>query len=325
MTVTVPVSHKGKTHTVQVDLTSTVSSFQAQLKELTSVPIENQKLLFKGKNASAKSDDTLEIFGLTDRIKVQMLGSTAEEVGGLRAVEDERKQTEQTLRNREAQARTYSPSTRSRATTSNLSYRFHDIQSLAHLPNSGSARSFLTRLANDEAILHVMNLHKFSVGLLTELAPHEHPGLLGLNTNQGQSIKLRIRTDQYDGFRNFKDIRRVLCHELAHNVWGDHDNDFKELNSLLNREVAEYEFSLDRGTHKLVEGDFYDPELSGAGYALGGSPGASLPEFAREERRQRMLAAALNRLRTEEEEMEQSCGTTGPAKAAPVGTPTDTQ
>lgn len=80
------------------------------------------------------------------------------------------------------------------------------------------------RLANDEAILHVMNSHQFSVGLLTELAPHEHPGLLGLNVNQGQSIKLRIRTDRYDGFRSYKDIRRVLCHELAHNLWGDHDD-----------------------------------------------------------------------------------------------------
>ena len=69
-----------------------------------------------------------------------------------------------------------------------------------------------------------MNLHRFSVGLLTELAPHEDPGLLGLNVNQGQVIKLRIRTDMYDGFRNYRDIRRVLCHELSHNVWGDHDN-----------------------------------------------------------------------------------------------------
>jgi hypothetical protein len=69
-----------------------------------------------------------------------------------------------------------------------------------------------------------MNEHKFSVGLLTELAPHEHPGLLGLNKNAGESILLRLRTDQYDGFRLYSDVRRVLCHELTHNVWGDHDD-----------------------------------------------------------------------------------------------------
>ena len=86
--------------------------------------------------------------------------------------------------------------------------------------------------------------------------------------------------------------------------------------------MAEYELSLVRGTHRLVDGDFYDSEPSDAGYTLGGTSDSSLPEFAREERRQRMLAAALSRLRAEEEKMEQSCGTSGPAKILPpVGVP----
>jgi len=99
---------------------------------------------------------------------------------------------------------------------------------------------------------------------------------------------------------------------------------FKELNSQLNKEVAEYELSSVRGTHRLVDRDFYDPEPPGTGYTLGGTLDPSLPEFAREERRQRMLAAALSRLQTEEEEMEQSCGTSGSAKITPpVGTPSN--
>jgi hypothetical protein len=72
-----------------------------------------------------------------------------------------------------------------------------------------------------------MQQHKFSVGLLTELAPHEHPKLLGLNENGGEAIKLRLRTDKYDGFRTYKEVRRVLCHELTHNVWGDHDDNVR--------------------------------------------------------------------------------------------------
>ncbi len=44
-----------------------------------------------------------------------------------------------------------------------------------------------------------MLTHQFSVGLLTELAPHEHPELLGLNVTAGEAIKLRLRTNQYDG------------------------------------------------------------------------------------------------------------------------------
>ena len=83
----------------------------------------------------------------------------------------------------------------------------------------------LTSLSKDPAVLHVMQKHRFSVGLLTELAPHEHPGLLGLNVGSGGTIKLRIRLDTYDGFRPYLEVRRVLCHELAHNVWSEHNDD----------------------------------------------------------------------------------------------------
>lgn len=98
---------------------------------------------------------------------------------------------------------------------------------LPHLPNPAAAQRILEKLSTDPAIVHVMRLHHFSVGTLTELAPHEHPQLLGLNVNGGQAIKLRIRTDTYDGFRSYKEIRRVLCHELTHNEWGDHDNNVR--------------------------------------------------------------------------------------------------
>lgn len=115
-------------------------------------------------------------------------------------------------------------STGSGSSSSDANYTFHRIEPLPHLPNPASARDLLTRLANDPAIRHVMRKHQFAVGVLTELAPHEQPHLLGLNVNAGQAIKLRLRTDRYDGFRIYKEVRRVLCHELTHNVWGDHDN-----------------------------------------------------------------------------------------------------
>lgn len=70
-----------------------------------------------------------------------------------------------------------------------------------------------------------MQKHQLSVGLLTELAPHEHPELLGLNENMGQSILLRVRTNAYDGFRSYREVRRVLCHELAHNRVSNHGED----------------------------------------------------------------------------------------------------
>ena len=57
--------------------------------------------------------------------------------------------------------------------------------------------------------------------------------LLGLNVNQGEEIKLRLRTNDLRGFRKYDKIRETLVHELTHNTWREHDNRFKELNSQL--------------------------------------------------------------------------------------------
>lgn len=166
-----------------------------------------------------------------------------------------------------------------------------------------------------------MQSHQFAVGLLTELAPHEHPNLLGLNENKGQTIKLRLRTNSYDGFRAYSDVRRVLCHELAHNVWGDHDDNFKALNSKLTREVAEFERAKKEGTHRLGgDGDFYEPEaeLEVQSFVLGGSSASPRPVLGEspEDRRRRVLEATMRRLQREDEEVEMSCGTAGPAVSA---------
>jgi len=137
MAATISISHKGKSYNVQAHLTSTIYSFQAQLQELTSVPVENQKLLFKGKRASSKGRDTLEAFGLRDGTKVQVLGSTMEEIGDLRAVEDEKKQAERILRDRETQAmvrQTLSASITLRLFDSNIRidvFSFKPIQSFS--------------------------------------------------------------------------------------------------------------------------------------------------------------------------------------------------
>lgn len=62
--------------------------------------------------------------------------------------------------------------------------------------------------------------------------------ILGVNIGSGQEISLRLRTDDLRGFRRYERIRETLVHELAHMVFSEHDNDFKELNSQLLREAA---------------------------------------------------------------------------------------
>lgn len=55
----------------------------------------------------------------------------------------------------------------------------------------------------------------------TELHPILQPELLGLNTNAGEKVSLRLLTDDLEGTRNYNDVRRVLLHELSHNRFGD--------------------------------------------------------------------------------------------------------
>ncbi|KAF7969245.1 hypothetical protein HWV62_27892 [Athelia sp. TMB] len=316
------MNHRGSVYPLSLLPSSTLASLYTQLEELTGVPPSLQKLLYRGKKAAEDASVITEA-GIRNGLKIQMLGSTQQEIGGLHAVESEQQRINRILRERALK-----PPVKLRSTSSSsseaISYRFHSIQPLQHLPNPSSALAMLTRLSNDPAIRHIMQNHKFSVGLLTELAPHEHPDLLGLNVNAGQEIKLRIRTNAYDGFRLYRDIRMVLCHELAHNVWGDHDNNFKELNSKLNKAVVEFERNSKAGVHSLLgDGAIYEPsaELEAEAlelhtHTLGGHDMAPRsPNESREERRQRVLNATLGRLRKAEEEVETSCGTAGPAAA----------
>jgi len=323
----ITVTHGGNAYSLSLLPEDTLALLHARLEELTSVPPSNQKLLFKGKKASSNDETTLHQAGFKSGMKVQLLGPTSQEIGEMRNVEGEREKKEKILRERAAKPQAKLRSTGS-SNSANIKYRFHHVEPLPHLPDPSGARAVLTRLSNDPAILHIMQQHEFSVGVLTELAPHEQPQLLGLNVSAGEAIKLRLRTNDYDGFRPYKDVRRVLCHELTHNVWGDHDNNFKELNSTLNRQVAEFERAAAAGTHHLGgTDDVYEPaselEAEAHAHVLGGGAVSSgsgvLDDDSREERRRRVLEATMSRLRKEEEELEQSCGTAGPSATTQDG------
>ncbi|KAE9394650.1 WLM-domain-containing protein [Gymnopus androsaceus JB14] len=311
MTMNLTVSHRGQSYSLSLLPDDTLAVLQARLEELTLTPPPLQKLLYKGKtNKNLDDQITLTQAGLKDGMKIQMLGTMPKELDGMKAVENEQQRRDRIMKERALKGPTkVGPLVALLLTASAFNYRFHKLVPLPHLPEPSSALNLLQRLSDDPAISHIMQKHEFTVGVLTELAPHEHPELLGLN--------LRLRTNRYDGFRTYKEVRRVLCHELTHNVWGDHDNNFKELNSLLNREVAEYESSVKAGTNVLgYEGDVYEP-AGGAelhSQVLGGSSrsgaGTILADSI-DERRRRVLEAAERRLRQEEEEMENSCGTTG--------------
>ncbi|KIO34188.1 hypothetical protein M407DRAFT_64732 [Tulasnella calospora MUT 4182] len=322
------VAYKGANHTVSLKPETTLAEFQDTLEGLTNVPPSLQKLLYRGKKPVAGEADAVTVadVGLKNGLKVTLMGSTNEELSGMRDTERETQRREEIMRRRAAAG----PSkvrmlVYSTSRSEDDKYKFYRIEPLLHLPKPEAARAVLEKLAEDPAIKHVMRKHEFQVGVLTELAPHENPTLLGLNVNAGQIIKLRLRTDAYDGMRTYKETRRVLCHELTHNVFGDHDDNFKTLNSQLNREVEEFEAAVARGSKTLGDrsGDAYEPGSSlgstladseAHSYVLGGGVGASsalLP--SREEMRRRAAEAASRRQRKEEQEIEDRCGSDGPA------------
>lgn len=110
-----------------------------------------------------------------------------------------------------------------------VEYTFSRVEALDYGDRAGAQR-FLERIRDDKAVQRLMAKHRLKVGLLTELDPATNTGAserrLGLNENAGAVIRLRIRTDAYDGFCNYREIMEVLCHELAHNTHGDHSKEF---------------------------------------------------------------------------------------------------
>ncbi|KAG5644876.1 hypothetical protein DXG03_007517 [Asterophora parasitica] len=301
------IVYRGNSQSLSLLPDTTLSALQAQIEELTNVPPALQKLLSKGKNllaSNAQSPDetTLAQAGFRSGMKIQMLGSTSQEVRTLHTTESEQRKREQILRERALKAPTkarpeFSPFRR--ILTERHPSAPIDRQLFLLKPLLPGALALLTKLAQDPAIQHVMRLHQFSVGVLTEIDPHENPGpemLLGLNVNVGQAIKLRLRTDDYDGFRLYRDVRR-----------------FRELNSQLNREVADFERAAAQGAHYLHHhGDVYEPsselEAEAHVHILGGGD-TSYGGDSREEQRRRVLDATMARLRKEEQEQEKSCGT----------------
>ncbi|KAG7691597.1 hypothetical protein KL930_005227 [Ogataea haglerorum] len=75
----------------------------------------------------------------------------------------------------------------------------------------------------------VMRSFGFKVGVLCEFFP-KNPQLLGLNVNFGTKICLRLRYPHAsDQFLPLEDVIETMLHELCHNKYGPHDNNFYRL------------------------------------------------------------------------------------------------
>jgi hypothetical protein len=187
-------------------------------------------------------------------------------------------------------------------------YGFGRIETLAGLPDEDQARRMLTNLANDPGVLACMAKHEWNVSCLAELYPKGNVGqspvcVMGLNENKGQKILLRLRTDDLQGFRKLQSIKQVLYHELAHNVYSDHDDNFFQLMRQIELECKTLDWTQGSGLQEVIATD--GVAFQGGTYRLGGSGGASR---TMESIRELAARAAERRMTAEEKEIEQHCG-----------------
>lgn len=296
---------------------ATIQDLSDAVAEDLQIPPTNQKFLITPKVGLLKppfKDASLSLRSLQDK-KIVLMGATAAEIQELESDIQERKARMGKRRAalREGRKVHANKNRDWKKVQDEARYAFHTIRPLPYLPMPEKSLRFLKRLADDAGIKASMRKHGFSVGLLTEMNPAEHTTheskTLGLNRNRGEVIELRLRTDSYDGYRDYKVIRKTLCHELAHNVWGEHDQNFWKLCREIEKEVDQNDWR--RGGHSVGGEEFYnsqdegvDEEADGGGwtggeYTLGGSSASSSSEPL--SRREVMARAAEERIRKQDE------------------------
>ncbi|KAL2374904.1 hypothetical protein RJ035_007137 [Blastomyces gilchristii] len=326
--ITLTVHHRGTDHAFSLSPTSTLQDLSASIADRLSIPAANQKLLISPKPGMQKHPfQPIPLTTLPSslpRFKITLLGSTTAEVD---SIKDAAPSSPRPFASSHIKPAKPAKPTPNRPPTSFSQYTFHTLLPLAHLPNPSRSLAYLTRLRDDPGIRAAMKTHKFSVPLLTEMDPAEHTTFssrtLGLNRNKGEVIELRLRTDAYDGYRDYRTIRKTLCHELAHCVFGDHDRDFWDLTAQVEREVERADYW--GGGKRLTDEEFYNPAdwedmqtgregvvdhgaWTGGEFSLGGNGGREQVGLSRRE----ILAEAAERraamARREMEEKEKEMG-----------------
>ncbi|RMZ67178.1 zinc metallo ase [Pyrenophora seminiperda CCB06] len=259
--IEITLTRHSKPVTLSFPQDATISDLSERIAAEFSIPPSHQKLLVGGKIGLQKppfKDPTLPLTELASK-KITLMGTTQDVVSSLNnsiAAASAPRRPGPIKSATPARNRDY------KKIQEEAQYTFHTLRPLPYLPNPDRSLRFLQRLRDDAGIKTAMRAHKFSVPLLTEMDPAMHTTqesrTLGLNRNQGEVIELRLRTDAYDGYRDYKTIRNTLCHELAHNVWGPHDRNFWDLCKKIEREVARDDWK--SGGRSVGNEDFYQPD-----------------------------------------------------------------
>lgn len=304
--------HHSTPHTFAFPPESTIADLSTRISDELSIPAANQKLMITPKIGILKQPfaDSPQLTTLKSK-KIVLLAPTPAQLASLAPPRPTLRPTNSTVgpvtpyRHRDWQK-----------AQEEATYTFQTILPLSYLPGPARSQKFLERLRDDPGIKASMRKHKFSVGVLTEMNPAEHTThesrTLGLNRNRGEVIELRLRTDAFDGYRDYKVIRDTLCHELAHNAFGDHDRNFWDLCKSIEKEVREADWK--HGGQAISNEVFYDPEQregsgghvdgggwSGGEFVLGGNGARHGAPSQMLNRREAMARAAEERMKRQRE------------------------
>jgi hypothetical protein len=261
--VSLSLTHHGTSHTFSFSSDATISDLSDEITNSLSVPPSNQKFMISklGLLKPPFKDPELPISSIANK-KITLMGSTAAEANSITQASHEASRF--VSRPKPVQKVKAYKTHDWKKEQEESQYTFTTLRPLPYLPNPSRSLQFLQRLKDDAGIKAAMRKHKFTVPLLTEMNPVEHTQsnhegttrTLGLNRNAGEVIELRLRTDAYDGYRDYKTIRKTLCHELAHNVWGPHDRNFWELCKQIEKEVEGADWR--SGGHSVGNDEYYE-------------------------------------------------------------------
>ncbi|RFU77885.1 ubiquitin metalloprotease fusion [Trichoderma arundinaceum] len=319
-TVSVTVSHRGHKFPFELDADNTVHDLFLEIQTVLEIPYENIKVMVpKGPFLKHPfKDPEYQVKNLAGKT-VTVMGSTASDVQAVQTMCQKLHKIKAAREAQRSKAKSKAPARRRAAVSPEDSkYTFMQVRPLGGLPHPERSLKLLMRLKEDPGIKAAMKKHKFTVALLTEMEPLAHTEtthegtsrILGLNRNQGEVIELRLRTDAHDGYRDYKTIRKTLCHELTHNVHGPHDRQFWDLCHQIEREVDAADWksngrTLGETSRYHISGQDQDEDVheddggwTGGEFVLGGTKMSS----AGLSRREILAQAALERQRKEAEE-----------------------
>ncbi|KAI8871343.1 WLM-domain-containing protein [Ramicandelaber brevisporus] len=310
---------------VELPVNATLGDLRTAISIQFGIAPAQQKLL-SGRTlppSDSSTNDALELFTLVKpKGTVTLIASKRDTVAAINAASDKAREA---WRNNELYSTHIGGRTKQTAgalysgnggvaTLDNVSYGFRRIEVLPEFPSPNEAKRILEKLAADPGVEAVMAKYKWTVQVLKELSPAEVK-ILGHNKGRGLEIALRLREpSNVDEFRSYSSILSVLCHELAHMVHDEHDEDFRSLDRELNREVQRLNWK--KGGQKVDSSvDIYRSSAaaaspsSGSGTASGVRLGGSNTSDQTHPNREMVAAAVRRRLTQLEQEQEQGCGT----------------